>query len=31
MARVNWPVVSALLLDAFCWAAAVRAAILILR
>ena len=31
MARVNWPVVSALFVDAFCWMAVVRVAVLILR
>ncbi len=31
MTRVNWPVVSALFVDAFCWVAIVRAAAFVLR
>ena len=31
MLRVNWPVVSALLVDGFCWMAVVRMALLVLR
>ena len=31
MARVNWPIVSALLVDAFCWMAVVRVAVFVLR
>ena len=31
MARLNWPIVSALLVDAFCWMAAVRVVLLVLR
>jgi hypothetical protein len=31
MMRLNWPVVSALLVDAFCWMAVVRVALFVLR